>query len=478
MYSCDEQRTVLSYAELGAAPVERPSDAALRGNAEYTCVLDLDDDYTRRHFLTALQRRPWWRVTVGPMDPHTPPQLFLGEYERVPWALVLSPPHVATNNLLVRKGLARKAQFASTMARHVTRCVDCPLTAALPQTVVIDTAPAFVSRPARIDLASALVSALADADDAMSSAALQVAAGHESTTGAPLWILKPSMANGGAELFIVTNIDEVESAVRRWRDAGQWVLQRYVERPLLLQSRKFHVRAYVLATGGLTVHVFREALLLLAAEPYADAPPSLRHAHIMNSCVGVGSSSFDAATHVRALSELPAMLLDERLARNASAAQQRASKLWTDICACVAHTFMALEGEVGGYMPLGPHAFELYGADLLVDADWHVWLLEFNPTPDVRQTGARLDGVIGSAIEGAVALAVDSHFPPPHLAPAVGTGFAAVTADHAQAVSRTSSATRSENDGGVPGMSEALVWQQVYSKEWPGVAAGVNVRVT
>ena len=46
------------------------------------------------------------------------------------------------------------------------------------------------------------------------------------------------------------------------------MLRRYIDRPLLVSGRKFHIRAYVLCVGSLSVYAFSEALALFAAEPY------------------------------------------------------------------------------------------------------------------------------------------------------------------------------------------------------------------
>lgn len=49
---------------------------------------------------------------------------------------------------------------------------------------------------------------------------------------------------------------------------GQCAACRYVERPLLVSGFKFHIRAYVLCVGSLSVYVYSEALALLAGEAY------------------------------------------------------------------------------------------------------------------------------------------------------------------------------------------------------------------
>ena len=43
---------------------------------------------------------------------------------------------------------------------------------------------------------------------------------------------------------------------------------RYIDRPLLVTGRKFHIRAYVLCVGSLSVYAFSEALALFAGNPY------------------------------------------------------------------------------------------------------------------------------------------------------------------------------------------------------------------
>lgn len=61
------------------------------------------------------------------------------------------------------------------------------------------------------------------------------------------WILKPSTLNKGAGLTLGEGFEPLRSAIHESPDIREWVLQEYVEKPLLAGGRKFHLRAYALA---------------------------------------------------------------------------------------------------------------------------------------------------------------------------------------------------------------------------------------
>ena len=52
--------------------------------------------------------------------------------------------------------------------------------------------------------------------------------------------------------------------------------------------------------------------------------------------------------------------------------------------------------------------FEYYGIDFLVDENFDVSLLEVNPSPDFKQTGERLEWLIGGLIEESIDMGIGS----------------------------------------------------------------------
>lgn len=93
------------------------------------------------------------------------------------------------------------------------------------------------------------------------------------------WLFPPhakaSEADRGDSIFFIDGSSPAHETAARVADAfagcdGQlWVLQRYVARPLLLNSRKFHLRVMILAVGDLSVFVHDNAVALFASDDYA-----------------------------------------------------------------------------------------------------------------------------------------------------------------------------------------------------------------
>lgn len=178
-----------------------------------------------------------------------------------------------------------------------------------------------------------------------------------------------------------------------------FVAQSYIHPPLLIHNKKFHIRTYVLAIGGLKVYVYRHMLALFAAKEYL--PPweesSDLTGHLTNTCLQTGE-------HERSVK------LFWELEKDIPNGKEALEAVWGNIKNIVSEVWEAAARGMRVHFQTLPNAFEIFGVDFLVDANMNVFLLEVNSYPDFKQTGEELSQVIDGLFEGVVGEAVKPFF--------------------------------------------------------------------
>jgi len=90
------------------------------------------------------------------------------------------------------------------------------------------------------------------------------------------WVLKPACLSNAESIRIMTAADSASLP-----EQGRWVLQRHVDRPLLLRGHKFDIRLYLVvrAIRPLRAYIHTAGLVRFASEPYRDDGTWVRAQH-------------------------------------------------------------------------------------------------------------------------------------------------------------------------------------------------------
>jgi tetratricopeptide (TPR) repeat protein len=211
-----------------------------------------------------------------------------------------------------------------------------------------------------------------------------------------VYIVKPPSLYGGRGIRLTRSPAEIGEET--------CVVQRYLDRPYLIDGHKFHVRLYVLVTSAapLRAYLYREGIVRIAPEPYRLSDEDLLRpaAHITNTALHVGHPQLKVSTdpneenvgHVWSLSAALARLAAEGLGREAT---------WMLVRDLVRRLLRVMEdGNVfaGQAAEHTRYCFPpaLFGLDVLIDRDGRPWLLECQRNP--AMTGNPLTNRINAGL--------------------------------------------------------------------------------
>lgn len=235
---------------------------------KYTVDVDINCLYTSGVIAKTLAKR-----NMNARNSFPSFRLQLKDFENIVWEPVMQGT-CGASSYLVRKGLSRKAQLALQLKKYCSKHPQSILKSAVPFTIVLETWNAFEEM--KLDFGRGVYASFDNTS--MIQAPLKQrldwclidakAAVEDEQYRNCQWILKPSVTNKGTDISVVANWEGILTALESADHIREWVLQRYIERPLLVGGHKFHLRVYVLCVGALRVFVFDQILMLIAAHRY------------------------------------------------------------------------------------------------------------------------------------------------------------------------------------------------------------------
>ncbi|CAD8200154.1 unnamed protein product [Paramecium octaurelia] len=204
------------------------------------------------------------------------------------------------------------------------------------------------------------------------------------------WIVKPAARSQGKGIFLLRKIQQlkkiagttVTSNMTQLNLASKenYVVSKYIDNPLLIGGKKFDLRMYVLVTNykPLKVWIYNKGFGRFCNEQYTTDVAEIENMFVHLTNVAIQQYSDKYSQKHGGKYSIDALKFYVESAYGTEAFQ----KMMDDI-----HNIMLTSlKSVQAVIQNDKHCFEMYGYDILLDANLKPWLIEINASPSLTTT--------------------------------------------------------------------------------------------